>query len=69
MNIKPIVGTAIGLGATSLALQSTKMLPKITKSKRKGFRIQHPSSKKMFRTGATLLVGGALLGATAKALK
>lgn len=69
MDVKPIVNTAIGLGATSLVLQSTKMLPKVTRTKRRGFRITPPSNKKMFKTGAGILVGGALLGAAAKAVK
>lgn len=69
MDYKPIVGTAIGLGATSLALQSTKMLPRVKFDKRKGFKVKPTSTKKMFKTGAGLLVGTALLGATATALK
>lgn len=57
MNIKPIVGTAIGLGATSLVLQSTKLIPRQ--------RIQKKRTRRMIRTGTGLLIGGAFLGAMA----
>jgi hypothetical protein len=69
MDIKPIVGTAIGIGATALALESTRMLPKVTRTKTKGFRIKPASNKRIFKSGARLLVGGMLLGAAAKSIK
>ena len=69
MDYKPIVGTAIGLWATALALESTKMLPRVTRTKRRGLKIKYPSSKKMFRTGAGILVGASLLGAASNAYK
>jgi len=70
MDIKPIVGTAIGLGAASLAIHSTKMLPKVSYSKKKkSFKMKSPSTKKMLQVGTGVLVGGVLLDATAKAFK
>jgi hypothetical protein len=69
MDIKPIANIIIGLGATSLALQSTKMLPRITRSKRKGFRIHPPSNNKTFKSSTSFLIDGALLDATEKTIK
>jgi len=69
MDIKPLTNVIVGLGATSLALQSTKMLPRITRSKRKGFRIHPPSNNKMFKSSTSFLIDGALLDAAAKTIK
>jgi hypothetical protein len=69
MDVKPIVGTAIGLGAASLLLHSTKMLPKVKYTKKKGFKMKAPSTKKMLQVGTGVLVGGVLLDTAAKAFK
>jgi hypothetical protein len=45
------------------------MLPKVTRTKTKGFRIKPASNKRIFKSGARLLVGGMLLGAAAKSIK
>jgi hypothetical protein len=68
MDIKPIVGATIGLGATSLMLESTKMLPKMKKSKT-GLKMSSPNSKKFFKTGTKVLIGSSLLGTMSNIVK
>lgn len=68
MDIKPITGAALGIGATSLAIYSTKALPKVKKTKKKT-TIKAPSTKDLFNVGVGVMVGGALLSGAAKAMK
>ena len=51
--VKPLIGAAIGLGATSLVLQSTRMLPRYKQKRLSKRRVKN------------LMMGGALLGAFA----
>lgn len=67
--VKGILNAAVGLGSVALVAHSTKALPKVSYDKKGGFKMKTPSTKKLFKTGTDVLVGTALLGATAKAIK
>lgn len=57
MTTKQILGTAVGLGSTALAVKSAKMAKN---------QMKHPSSKKLIKGMVDLTVGMVLLIPTAK---
>lgn len=58
MDIKPILGSAVGFGATKLAVDSGKMVNDSLKG--------HVKSNSLVKGTVNLMVGSSLLGATSK---
>ena len=75
MDTKPIVGAAIGVASVGLLANSLKMLPKNMrmriqkKSKKSKIGYPKPRSKPLVKGAVDLMVGTALLGGIAAAVK